>query len=458
MRNRSCIAIVDGIRARVYTCQDDTHNEPRAVCDLVNRAEPARGDFAKNVVAELDRIAREGACDRVVVVASPPMLGELHLVDRVLHRDDLVLEEISRDVAKPPSRPHGCMIAAILVVSALFAACASDGGSTGDDDAPPFTDGTSTLAGAGSAGYVDGTRAESRFNNPVNVKVGPDGNIYVADFDNGKLRIVDTEGNTKTLVIQAGFTTPFGLAFIGSKLYVQTDGNPTGQHSMGSMTGTIWEVNPQTMTARPIIVNMGRPRGLIALKDGRLAASDYEHHVIQTIDPGNAEVETLAGTWNMAGYADGTGAAARFNIPYGMVQREDGSLIVCDSGNNRLRVVTLQGQVTTLAGSGESGFADGAMLDAMMQKPEGITMASNGDIYVADTYNARIRKITGSSITTIAGDGKAGWMDNDDPMQSELYGLEGLSISADGKMLYVADGTRGEPVPFNRIRVIKLAD
>jgi hypothetical protein len=226
---------------------------------------------------------------------------------------------------------------------------------------------------------------------------------------------------------------------------------------MGSMTGTIWEVDTVGMTARPIIVNLGRPRGLVALKDGRLAASDYEHHVIQIVDPGNAEVETIAGVWNMAGYVDGDGPAARFSIPYGMVQRADGSLVVCDSGNNRLRVVTLEGHVTTLAGSGEAGFADGAMGDAMMQKPEGITMASNGDLYIADTYNARIRKISGSSMTTVAGDGKAGYMDDDDPLQSELYGLEGLSLNADSSLLYLADGTRGEPVPFNRIRVVKLA-
>ena len=460
MTNRSCIAIVDAVRARVYMCQDDTHHDPRAVCDLVNRALAARGEFAMHVVAELDRVARESACDRIVVVASPRMLGELHRVDRVLHREDLVLEEIPRDLAKPPSRPHGWMVAAMLVVSAVLAGCAGNSSSSGggDDDGEPWTNGTSTLAGAGEAGYVDGTRGASRFNNPVNVAIGPDGNIYVADFDNGKLRIVTPDGTTSTLLVQQGFTTPFGLAFIGSKLYVQTDGNPSGQHSEGSLTGTIWEVDTTAKTARPIIVNLGRPRGLIGLKDGRLAASDYEHHVIQIIDPGNAEVETIAGTWNLAGYADGDGPAARFSIPYGMVQRADGSLVVCDAGNNRLRVVTLTGHVTTLAGNGKAGFADGAMMSAQLHHPEGITMTASGDIYVADTYNARIRKVTGTDVTTVAGDGKAGFMDNDDPMQSELYGLEGLDITTDGKLLYVADGTQGEAVLFNRIRVIKLAD
>jgi sugar lactone lactonase YvrE/protein required for attachment to host cells len=460
--NRACIAIIDGIHARVYTCQDDSHHDPRAVCDLVNHS-PA-DVFARSVVAELDRIAREDACDRVVVVASPRMLGELHQVDRILHRDDLELDEIPRDLAKPPSRPHGWQVAAMLAGSLVLAliGCTSSGSNSGGGNdgssAPGFTNGTSTLAGGSEAGYVDGPRANVLFNNPVNVAYGPDGKVYVADFDNGKLRAIESDGTTSTVIAQSGFATPFGLAFVRGTLYVETDADPMGHHSTGSMTGTIWRVDLGAKSATPVVQSLGRPRGLVALSDGRLAASDYEHHVVQVIDPGSGEVTTLAGTWNAAGYADGAGAAARFAMPYGMAQRSDGSLVVCDAGNNRLRVVTLSGQVTTLAGTGTAGFADGAMASAQVDRPEGIAIAANGDLYIADTGNYRVRKISGTTMTTIAGDGTAGYLDADDPMQSEMYGLEGLAVRPDASLIYVADGTRGDPVPFNRVRQIKPAD
>lgn len=452
--NRACIAIVDDVHARVYTTQDDTHHDPHSVCDLVN----ARGDhtFARDVVAEIDRIARADACDRVLVVASPAMLGELHQVDNVLHRDDLVLDEIPRETAKPPSRPHGWLVAAMLVVSLVMIGCTSgSGNSGGGGDDTPIGNGANTLAGSGDAGYVDGNRAIARFNNPVNVAVGPDGNIYVADFDNSKVRVVDTSGNTSTLISQSGFAHPFGLAFVGDTLYVQTDANPQGQHTDGSLTGTIWVVDLNAKTAMPIAQGMGRPRGLTALADGRLAAADYEHHVIQIIDPKSGQVSTLAGMMDTAGFADGAGTGARFSIPYGMVQRQDGTLVVCDAGNNRLRVVTLTGQVTTLAGTGTAGFADGAMGSAMLKGPEGIAIDDSGDLFVADTLNFRIRKISGDTISTIAGNGSSGFADNSDPLQAQFYGLEGLSVTSDGAAIYIADGTRGDPVMFNRVRVVK---
>jgi len=84
------------------------------------------------------------------------------------------------------------------------------------DDPPPFTNGVSTLSGAADAGYVDGARGKARFANPVNVAVAPDGMVYVADFDNSKIRIVDpANGTTSTSIALQGFQRPFGMASAG---------------------------------------------------------------------------------------------------------------------------------------------------------------------------------------------------------------------------------------------------
>jgi len=326
-------------------------------------------------------------------------------------------------------------------------------GSPGDSCSPVGA-GVSTMGGDAEAGYVDGNRCDARFHNPVNVAVAPDGKIYVADFDNGKLRVMDAAGNTSTAVTQQGFVRPFGIAFAADgTMYVSTDNDTKGAHN--PMSGTIWRVDPAAKTATPIVENIGRPRGLFVLEDGRLVATDYENHVVELVDPGTGGVTQLAGTWGAKGFADGAGAAARFASPYGVVQRKDGSLVVNDWENQKLRVVTLDGTVTTMAGT-SGGFADGSMTEAKFNHPQGLAIDASGNMYLTDTDNFRIREISGSTVMTIAGDGTDGYLDADDPAQAEFHGIEGLGVTADGSKVYVADGTRGEDVPYNHVRVITL--
>lgn len=346
----------------------------------------------------------------------------------------------------------------VLVVAGL-AGCATQGGGddTGDDggDFPGFTNGVSTLSGHSEAGYVDGKRGEARFANPVNVAYGPDGMVYVADFDNGKIRVVDAEsGATSTTISKEGFKRPFGMAFASDgTLYVTTDDDPMGGHS--PMTGTIWRIDVDSREAMPIAQGIGRPRGIAVLPTGQLAISDYQHHVIQIVNPASGAVSPLAGTWDAKGMVDGVGGAARFASPYGLAV-VDGKLVVADFENHRLREIGLDGSVRTIAGAGTAGFADGAMGTAQFNRPQGLAVAENGDLYVSDTENFRIRVIRGDSVETIAGDGQPGYIDSDDRLASQLYGLEGVSVRPDGGMVFVADGGRGENVPYNRVRSIKL--
>jgi sugar lactone lactonase YvrE len=335
----------------------------------------------------------------------------------------------------------------------LTAACSSDNGSNqnnGDGGVQPITSGVSTLAGSSDSGNIDGSRDIARFNNPVNVLVGPDGLIYVADFDNSEVRAVTTDGTVSTIVKQQGFVRPFGLTFVGKTLYVSTDNDDTGAHSLTS--GTVWRVDTSDHTATVVVRDVGRPRGLAALPDGRIVMSDDLHHVVQILNPATGVITPLAGAMDQAGFADGTGVNARFSTPWGVAVQSDGTIVLADFGNQRIRHLTVTGSVTTMAGTGNAAFADGTMQQAEFNNPEGISIAPNGDIYVTDTGNFRVRKISGNAVTTFAGNGTGGFMDSTDPLQAEFFGLEGLDVNGDGSIVYIADGNRGESLPFNRVR------
>lgn len=333
------------------------------------------------------------------------------------------------------------------------AACASEDPNQpgGDDDAPAFTEGVSTLTGAGEAAWEDGPRGIARFNNPVNV-LHANGKLYVADFDNSKVRVVDPDsGETETLISQPNFRRPFAMAMgADGALYVTTDCNSTSG-SQGPMTGSIWRID--NGEAVVIAENMGRPRGIVAMPDGMLAISDYQHHVIQLVDPVSGISNVLAGTWDNAGMVDGT--ISKFSTPYGIATQGD-ALIVADYDNHRIRRIEADGTVTTLAGNNGAGFSDGPGASAQLNKPQGIAVAGDS-IYFTDLGNFRVRKIAADgTVSTVAGTGEGGFLDNDDPLQAQLFGMEGLTAKADGSFVYVADGTRGESVPYNRVRMIEI--
>jgi sugar lactone lactonase YvrE len=353
-------------------------------------------------------------------------------------------------------------LALSVLVAGVFAGCTGSGpssmtggGDTGDDGPVAFTNGVSLLAGSADPGYVDGARRVARFSNPVNVAYR-DGILYVADFDNGKLRAIDVDTHdTTTVTTPAGFKRPFGMVFAADgTLYVSTDNDQAGNHT--PMSGTIWKVDVAKKTATVVANAIGRPRGLAVLPDGRLAVADYLHHVVELVDVGTGKATPIAGTWDAAGMVDGAGAAARFSSPYNVAVRSDGKLMVTDFDNNRIRLVGLDGATATLAGTTAAGATDGAMSAAQFSHPQAMSMAANGDVYITDLGNFRVRRIVGDQVQTVAGDGKGGYLDSDNPLAAELYGLEGLSVVPDGSMVYVADGNRGEAVAFNRVRQIKL--
>jgi sugar lactone lactonase YvrE len=334
---------------------------------------------------------------------------------------------------------------------AATVACTGAGGDDDDDDdinteilceLDPMNDGVSTLTGCPQAGMTDGVRGGTLFDDPVNVAVGPDGRVFVADFNNGRIRVVGDDGTTTTHTTQQGFRRPFGLAFApDGTLYAQTDDNDDASGFHSTTTGTIWRVADDG-TATLLAENLGRPRGMVVLADGRLVVADHMHHTVGIFDPTSRQLTVIAGALDQPGFADGPGASARFNGPYDVVDLGDGTVAVSDFANNRIRRIALATRAVTTLTGGAAGNADGALAAATFRNPQGLARGDDGSIYVTDTGNYVVRRIRDGQVTTVAGNGRPESADAADPRGAGIFGLEGIDVASDGT-LYIADGDRG---------------
>ena len=224
-----------------------------------------------------------------------------------------------------------------------------------------------TFAGlAGSSGTNDGVGSTARFYYPKGVAVDGDGNVYVADGVNSTIRKITPAGAVSTLAGQAG--------------------------SVGSVDGT-------GSAAR-----FYDPHGVAVDGDGNVYVADTVNQTVRKVSPAG-EVSTLAGLARNIGSADGIGSDARFYEPSGVAVDGDGNVYVADSINCTIRKITPAGAVSTLAGlAGSYGSADGTGSAARFDDPQGVTVDGAGNVYVADTYNHTIRKVTPAGVvTTLAG-------------------------------------------------------
>ncbi len=181
------------------------------------------------------------------------------------------------------------------------------------------------------------------------------------------------------------------------------------------------------------------PNGVAVDGSGNVYVADTCNHTIRKITSAGV-VTTLAGSAGSSGSADGTGSAARFNYPYGVAVDGSGNVYVADTNNHTIRKITSAGVVTTLAGSaGSSGSADGTGSAARFNYPYGVAVDGSGNVYVADTANHTIRKITSAGVVTTIG-GTAGVMAGTDGVggSAQFAYPWGVAVSTAG-VLYVAD-------------------
>ncbi len=260
-----------------------------------------------------------------------------------------------------------------------------------------------TLAGqVGISGDVDGQGASARFHEPWSICVDPNENVFVTDTRNNKIRKITPDGMVSTFAGTGNFGTsdgPTDNSTFGQPVGIETDGN------------------------------------------GNFYIADHGTHIIRKIG-NDGQVSTLAGAAYETGDLDGPGPEARFNKPYGLTIDLDGNIILADEWNHKIRKITPDGMVSTIAGIGTPGGDNGANTTASFNFPWDVAVDANGAIFVADGINFAIRKIDNNGnegTTTYAG--KIGISGHQDGIGEEarFSGATGVVFSNLTKELYVAD-------------------
>lgn len=265
----------------------------------------------------------------------------------------------------------------------------------------------STVGGNGTVGFSgdNGPANAAQLNAPYSARIDPAGNVLIAEFASNRIRRVAPDGTISTLAGTgvAGFSGdngPAGAAQVRQPTDIAIDGN------------------------------------------GNIYFADSTNYRIRRITPAGV-VSTVAGR-GTAGFSGDTGPAtnAQFNPPVGLALDTSGTLYVSDQANHRVRRITASGTIVTFAGTGTAGSSGdgGAATGAQLNSPSGVAVDSAGGVFIADTTNHRIRKVTAAGvITTVVGTGVAGFSGDGGPaIAAQLSGPQGIAVDAAGN-LYIAD-------------------
>ncbi|MGO0063287.1 cadherin-like beta sandwich domain-containing protein [Brevibacillus fluminis] len=262
-----------------------------------------------------------------------------------------------------------------------------------------------TVAGTGAAGYGgDGGPATSaQLNFPDGVEVDKDGNIYIADSFNHRVRKVDTTGKITTV---AGT----GTAGYGG------DGGPATEAQLKD------------------------PTGVAVDNDGNLYIADYENHRIRKVDT-TGKITTVAGTGTRGFSGDGGAAAsAELNYPGDVAVDSVGNLYISDQENRRIRKVDTSGMISTVAGGGVSTDEGVPATSAQLKMPVGVSVDSRGNLYIGDNIDRKIRRVepTGK-ITTLAGNGSYGFSGDGGPAISAQLSTPYDAVADSSGNIYIGD-------------------
>eukprot|EP00397_Hematodinium_sp_SG-2012_P042608 GEMP01047171.1.p1 GENE.GEMP01047171.1~~GEMP01047171.1.p1 ORF type:complete len:450 (+),score=110.75 GEMP01047171.1:246-1595(+) len=269
-------------------------------------------------------------------------------------------------------------------------------------------DGSVTALGPHRSASSTFGRNEDLFNEPMGIGIGPDDTVYVSEWRNNAIRCMSADGLEDT-TIASSERLPFAADTKRESRFYDPHGcavGPDGTVYVADMSNhRILRVSPHgTVTTiggsgeaghedgHGCYAQFNYPTSVAVDANSNVFVADWGNHVVRRIAP-DGTVDTIAGSGpDHGGFKDGN--EAKFEYPNDVAVGVDGAVYVADRGNSTVRCILPSGFVTTIAGTGSAGYKDGNAMDAMFSSPEGITIDPDGTIYVMDSANNRIRKIT----------------------------------------------------------------
>ena len=330
----------------------------------------------------------------------------------------------------------------------------------------------STYAGTGTAGYTGdlGAATAARIAHPEGITVAANGDVYYADPDNNVIRKVTAATGIITTVAGSGgngSSGDGGLAILAKfknaeGVFVVANGDlylaDTGNHEIRKVTALTGIVTLVVGSTSPgysgdggaaAAARLRLPAAIVVAANGDMYIADTGNDAVRKVTAATGIATTYAGT-GTTGYTGDGGAAtsARLSGPQGLVLAANGDLYIADTGNNVIRRVTAAtGVITTFAGTGTAGFLGdgGVATSARLNAPESVSISASGELYIADAGNNRIRRVsTGGTITTVAGTGTAGAAgDGGLPTAAQLNSPHGIAVSTSGTY-YISDRVNNE--------------
>lgn len=257
-------------------------------------------------------------------------------------------------------------------------------------------DGTvSTYAGVGGSGYLDGPASAAKFGAPFSIALDKDGNLYVGEADNHDIRKISPDGTVST-VLATGLIYPEGIALdsVGDLYVTDNSGNTiTKITASGAVSVVAGTSLPETKDGTGSSAGFNSPSGIIYGNDGNFYITESQGNTIRKMTP-TGVVTTVAGNGTQ-GFADGLERTASFFSPASLVMDKAGYLYVTDYNNGLIRIISPSGYVSTVAGQHiiTNHSVDGIGVTAIFAEPIGITMDSQGNLYVVDNASNQVRKI-----------------------------------------------------------------
>ncbi|MNL00045.1 Serine/threonine-protein kinase PknD [compost metagenome] len=309
-----------------------------------------------------------------------------------------------------------------------------------------------TLAGTGVSGTADGKGRAASFDLPYGIALTRNGGLLIGDWSNNLLRKISPEADVTTFAgngvlasvdgngLNASFKdlTSFTVDATDTAFVADAQGHRIRKVTPAADVTTVAGNGTNTTTdGNGTAATFNTPISVAVDAAGNLYVLEYFGGVVRKITP-SGDVTTLAGS-SPRGFADGTGSAAKFGLGYNMAIDASGNLYVADSSNHRIRKITPTGVVTTLAGTGTPGATDGPGNSATFSDPRGVAVDADGNVYVADFGSSLLRRITPAGVvSTLAGqEGVTGGQDGIGAAAT-FNQPQGLTINAAGT-LYVAD-------------------